>query len=119
MDEITYEQLAEGNHPATFLAGLLIGGLASALAMLFLAPQSGKETRQGIQHKAIELYDQTTASVKGAMAQVRTRAGQIKADVSDKAKELKQQGQDVLVEQLDRVSAATESGKKAIQGKPS
>jgi soluble cytochrome b562 len=63
------------------------------------------------------LRDQTTTTVEGAVAQVRTRASQIKADVRDKAEELQQQGQDMLVEQLDRVSAAAETGKKVIQGK--
>jgi gas vesicle protein len=119
MDESTYEQVSDGKHLATFLAGLLIGGLASALAILLWAPQSGKDTRKEIQQKALELYNQTTASVEGALAQVRDRAGQIKANVSDKAKEIKLQGQDVLIEQLDRVSAAAKTGKKAIQGKAS
>ena len=105
-------------HPANFFTGLLLGSLASAVAMFLFAPQSGKETRQKIQQKTIELYDQTTATVQGAMAQVRTKAGQFKSDVSGKAKELKHQGQDVLVEQLDRVSAAAKTEKKAIQSKP-
>ena len=119
MDELTYEQESEGHHPATFLAGLLVGGLASAVTMLLFAPQSGKETRHQIQQKVLELRDRTTATMEGAVAQVRTKADQIKTDVSDKAKELKQQGQDVLVEGLDRVSAAAKSGKKAIRGKSS
>ena len=106
-------------HPANFLTGLLLGSLASAVAMFLFAPESGKDTRQKIQQKTIELYDQTSASVRGALAQVRTKAGQFKSNVSGKAKELKHQGQDVLVEQLDRVSAAAKTGKKAIQGKAS
>jgi gas vesicle protein len=119
MDASTCEQESEGNHPPTFFSGLLIGSLAGAVAMFLLAPRSGKETRQQIQQRVFELRDQTAATIEGAMVQVRTRAGQIKTDVNDKAKELKQQGQDVLVEQLDRVSAAAETGKKAIRGKPS
>ena len=99
-----------------FLAGLLLGGLAGATAMLLLAPQSGEDTRNQIQKKGIELRDRTTGIVEDTMAQLRARTGQFKADVGDKAQELKQQGQDVLVEQLDRVSAAAEAGKKAVQG---
>jgi gas vesicle protein len=104
------------NHSANFLAGIVIGGLTGAAAAILLAPQSGKETREQIRQKAAELRDQTTASVEDAVSQVRSKAGQIKDDVSEKAKDLKQQGEDVLVEQLDRVSAAAETGKKAIQG---
>ena len=51
------------------------------------------------------------------MAKIRSRAGQIKTEVTDKARELKQQGQDVLVEQLGRVSTAAENGQLAIEGK--
>lgn len=107
---------ADAKYPANFLAGLLLGSLAGAVAMLFFAPQSGKETRQQVQQRAIELRDQTAATVESALAQVHTLTGQFKTDVNDKAKELKQQGQDALVGQLDRVSAAVETRKKAVQG---
>jgi gas vesicle protein len=106
-------------HPPTFLGGLLLGSLASAIAWLLFAPQSGKKTRQQIQQKAIEIYDQSSATVEGAVTKVRTFADQFTGDISGKARELKQQGQDVLVEQLERVSAAAKTGKKALQGKPS
>ena len=43
---------------AGLLAGLLIGGLAGAMAMLFLAPQSGKETRAKMQQLSYELREQ-------------------------------------------------------------
>lgn len=102
---------------ANFLAGIVVGGLTGAVAAILLAPQSGKETREQIRKKAAELRDQTTSSFEDVVSEVRSKAGQIKDEVSEKAKDLKQQGEDVLVEQLDRVTAATETGKKAIQGK--
>jgi soluble cytochrome b562 len=55
--------------------------------------------------------------VEDVVSQVRAKTGEVKSTVSDKARELKKQGQEVLVDQLDRVSAAAESGKKAIQGR--
>jgi gas vesicle protein len=117
MEKTTPKHKAEAKHLDTFLAGLLIGSLAGAVTMLLFAPQSGQDTRLQIQETAIELRDQTEAAVEGSMAKIRTRAGQIKTEVTDKARELKQQGQDVLVEQLGRVSAAAENGQLAIQGK--
>ena len=57
--------------------------------MLLWAPQSGKETRKQIQEKAIELRDQTAATVESTMTQVRTMAGQVRDDISGRAKELK------------------------------
>jgi gas vesicle protein len=96
------------NNLAGVLAGMFIGGLAGALTMLLLAPQSGKDTRKQIQEKSIELRDRTTGFVEDTMAQVRSKANQITMDV-------KNYGQDLAVEQLDHVSEAAQAGKKAIQ----
>jgi gas vesicle protein len=68
------------------LAGLLIGGLAGAVTMLLLAPQSGKDTRMQI--------------IDGGRK---------------KFTEIKQQGQVLMVDQLDHVSEAALAGKKAVQ----
>jgi gas vesicle protein len=107
---------ATARHPATFLGGLLLGGLVSAIALFLFVPQSGQKTRQLIQQKAFDLRDQTTARVEVAKKQASSFAGHFKDDLSDKAKELKQQGKEVLVEQLERVSTAAKNGKKALQG---
>ena len=106
-------------HPGTFLIGLLLGSLGGVVTMLMLAPHSGKETRQQIQKKAIELYDRTSASAGTAVAKVRTSTDQARVYVIDKAKELKKQGQSVLGQGLGRISVAAENGQKAITGKAS
>lgn len=116
MENQAKEQKSRGMSTADFLAGLFIGGLVGAVTMLLIAPQSGKETRESIKKGAIELRNQTTASMEGAVVQVRAKANQVEADVKDKAMDLKHQGQDMLVSQLDRVSAAAAAGKKAVQG---
>jgi gas vesicle protein len=97
------------------LVGMLIGGLAGAVTMLLLAPQSGEETRMQIQEKGIELRDRTSGIVEDAMAQIRLDRNKLTVEGRQKAKELLQQGQDLVVEQLDRVSEAAQAGKKAIQ----
>jgi gas vesicle protein len=97
------------------LVGMLIGGLAGAMTMLLLAPQSGKDTRMQIQKKGIELRDQTTEMVEDTMSQVRSSVNKIALDSREKIKELKQHGQELAVEQLDHVSEAAQAGKKAIQ----
>lgn len=103
------------NNPKNILIGLLVGGLAGAVAMLLLAPQSGEQTRAQIEEKSIELRDQTTKNIKKAVQQVRSKTNQLTADVQEKAGELKQLGQDKLVEQMDRVSAALDAGKSAVE----
>jgi len=101
--------------PKNILIGLVVGGLAGAAAMLLFAPQSGVRTRAQIRRKGIQLRDRTTSSVKDALAQVRVNADEVTAGVREKAGELKQRGQDKLVEQMDRVSAALDAGKKAVK----
>ena len=97
------------------LVGMLIGGLAGAVAMLLLAPQSGEDTRLQIQEKGIELSDRTNGIVEDVMAPVRLDRNKFAVEGRQKASELLQQGQDLVVEQLDRVSEAAQAGKKAIQ----
>ena len=97
------------------LVGMLIGSLAGAVTMLLLAPQSGKDTRLHIQEKGIELRDRTNGMVEDVMAQVRSDRNKFTIEGYQKARELMEQGQDLVVEQLDRVSEAAQAGKKAIQ----
>ncbi len=97
------------------LSGLLIGGLAGAVTMLFLAPQSGKRTRIQIQEKGIELRDRATGIVEDAVAQVRLNGNKIARDGRRKANELLHQGQNLVAEQLEHVTDAVKAGKKAIQ----
>jgi len=116
MDNHDHEHENGVNQLGGFLAGLLIGGLAGAVAMLLLAPQSGKRTRAQIQLKSIELREQTTEAVEDAMAQARTKGRQIRAGVREQAEVLQQHGQAVLDEQKENWSALVEAGKTAVQG---
>jgi gas vesicle protein len=103
------------NNILSVLAGMLVGGLAGAVTMLLLAPQSGKETRMQIQEKGVELRDRTTEMVEDAMAQARLKANKLTIGGREKIKELKEHGQELVAEQLEHVSEAAQAGKKAIQ----
>lgn len=104
------------NNMLSVLLGMLIGGLAGAVTMLLLAPQSGEETRMQIRERGIELRDRTTGMVEDTLAQVRLKANKVTIGGRQKAEELLHQGQALVVEQLDRVSDAAQAGKKTIQG---
>lgn len=104
------------SNPGGFLAGLLLGGLAGAGAMLMLAPRSGKRTRVQIQNKSTELRDQVTEMVDDVMAQGRAKGRQIKIGIRREAHNLQKQGQDVLDTQMEHVADAVEAGKSALQG---
>lgn len=97
------------------LLGLVVGGLVGAGTMLLFAPQAGAKTRTELQQGAIRLRDKTSETVKGTIAQAKTKAGQIKEDVQIKVGNLQHKGQDLLARQFDRVSHAAEAGKKAIE----
>jgi gas vesicle protein len=97
------------NNAKNVLIGLLIGSLAGAAVMLLFAPQSGKRTRAQIRLKSIQWLDRTTDIGKNALAQVRYDTREITAGVREKAGQLKQLGQEKLVKQLDRVSAAVKA----------
>jgi gas vesicle protein len=94
MDNNSHENGNDVNNPSGFLAGLMVGGLAGAGAMLLLAPRSGKKTRAKIQQKGVELREQTGESVVGAVAQARTKARQTATSLRKQAEELQQRGQD-------------------------
>jgi gas vesicle protein len=109
------EPQVHSNNIFSVLAGMLIGSLAGAVTMLLLAPRSGKDTRTQLMEKGIELRDQTTEAVENTMAQVRSNAHNFTMSGREKAKELLQQSEALVIEQLDHVSEAAKAGKKAIQ----
>lgn len=109
------EYARPANNTLSVVLGMLIGGLAGAVTMLLLAPRSGRDTRMQIQEKGIELRDRAAEIAEDTMAQVRLNANKITAGGREKAKELLQRGEELVIEQLDHVSEAAKAGKKAIQ----
>ncbi len=107
--------MTNNNNVLGVLAGVFVGGLAGAVTMLLLAPQSGEDTRSKIQEKSIELRDQTAEMVEDAMAQIRLERKKLTRTGRDKAKELLEQGQDLVAEQFKHVSDAALSAKKSIE----
>ena len=97
------------------LTGILVGGLIGATAMLFLAPRSGEEMRAEVRDKAVDFKDRTSETVKDTVSQVVSKAGNLSGGLKGKSQDFKHRGQDVLIEQLDRVSEAVEAAKKAIE----
>ena len=110
-----HEHSSNVNHPGSFLAGMLMGGLAGAGAMLLLAPKSGKRTRAQIQSKSTELRTLATEAMDEAMTRTRGKARRLTAELREKTKEIQQRGQDVLAEQTARLSATVAAGQTALQ----
>jgi gas vesicle protein len=97
-----------GMNVSGVLVGMLVGGLAGAVTMLLLAPQSGEDTRKLIQKKGIELRDRTGELVEDTVSQVRTGAQKVQMSIKD-------YGKLQAAEQLDHLSEAAQAGKKAVE----
>jgi gas vesicle protein len=70
-----------------FLAGLLLGSLAGAAAMLLFAPRTGKETRAKLQKQGAKLRHQAAKRIKKQSTQLRHEATERMTDAGDKAHE--------------------------------
>jgi gas vesicle protein len=77
--------MSDRNEFGAFAVGLVIGGLAGAVAALLFTPQSGEQTRAQIKEKSIELRDKAQQSSQEAM----TRADEL-------GRQLKEQGQNAV-----------------------
>ena len=98
-----------------FIGGALAGVLVGAVAMLLVAPQSGKRTRAKIQQKSNELGEMMSDTVDNALTQTRRKARQLKASARHQTKAIQHRGQAVLDDQKERLSTLVEAGNTAIQ----
>lgn len=109
-------EYGEHTRPAKpVMTGLLLGGLIGAATALLFAPRTGEETRAEIRDKAMELRDRTADTVKETVAQAKTKAGDLRHGVVEKAEELTHRGRRVATQQLDRAADAAERAKDAVQ----
>jgi len=105
-----------------FVAGAVIGGLAGALTMLLMAPQSGERTRRQIRRKALKLRDQVADNAEGAMEKAEEsldealeRVRKLRKETIHRVDDVQQRGQDLLEEQRDRVKDAVSAGKGIVR----
>lgn len=123
MEDYNGEDEHYGHTIRGFLAGVLVGGLAGAGAMLLMAPQSGQRTRVQIRRKGMDLRDQAVNSMQGAMDQARATSQEITANVHEQADKLQleaekmqMRGQHALDVQKERWAPVVEAGKTAVNG---
>ncbi len=97
------------------VTGLLIGGLIGAATALLMAPRSGEETRAEIRNKAMDYRDRTRDVVNETVSQAKSKAGEMKDGVLEKAEDLKRRGKQTAAQQLDHMAQAAEAGKSKVQ----
>ena len=98
-----------------FLLGVMVGGLAGVAATLLMAPQSGKDTRDQIQAKGIQLRDDATAAAEDTVAQVRLKGQQISSDIREKAGAFQQQGQHLIDDKREQLSTLVAGENNALK----
>lgn len=76
------------------------------------------EITDGVREKADDIQLQIMEKAEQIQHKVAGKAEEFQHKVAGKAEEIQHQGQDMLVEQLDRVVAAAEAGKEAIKSEP-
>jgi gas vesicle protein len=96
------------------LTGLLIGSLAGAVTMFFLAPRSGAKSRKQIQEKSIELREQASEMIDDVMKKARSEGKKFSKNGSHKAQKLMHTSQEFVNDQLEHVTEVVKAGKKAI-----
>ncbi len=87
----------------------MVGGAIGALAALFFAPRSGKETRELIAHKA---QDGKEAIGEGAR-KGKERIVEKRDEVASEAKELINKAKNISSKEKEIVLEAIEAGRKA------
>ena len=93
------------NNQWNLLGGLLVGGMAGAMTMLLMAPQSGKKTRAKIRMKSIELRNQAADTIEDVLDETRDKVHHIKKSVNNQAEAIQQRGQELV-----------EAGSMKVQG---
>ena len=91
-----HEDSSSGNWLATFAAGLLLGGLVGAVAMLLLAPRAGAKTRSQLQKQGAKLRHQMTEGMEEVVAGAGDKAQQITDSVQQGVGDLQQHAKTML-----------------------
>ena len=101
-----------GHSARGFVAGMLLGSLAGAAAMLLLAPESGRRTQVRIRRTSRDLRDQLRAEAADVAAKVGAQAEQLERE----ADKMGQRVEHVLDVQKERWAPVVEAGKTAVKG---
>jgi gas vesicle protein len=105
--------MAERDNFGSFLAGIVIGGIAGAVVALLYAPQTGEQTRAVIKEKAIELVDKTTETVEDTYKKAQVAA----SDAVDKAQGLIKQAETKAGKLIEKNQVTLETPKPATPKK--
>ena len=102
----------------TFFMGLIVGGIAGAIATVLYAPKSGEETRKVLRDKKEEFSEKANVTIDEAYKQAEIVAKDTKGkfndlanatksyadDLAKKGKDFVETGNDKLKDSMDKIS---------------
>ena len=114
---------------SSFLKGFLIGGLIGAVSALLFAPKSGREMREDISRRSLELKDDVELKLEQAvkraeelLAESRQKLEQFRNDAKTELKHLEDtaaakytKGKDALKDEKGRIKEAVHAGVAAYK----
>ena len=115
MNNLNQEYMHSKSNAVSVVVAILVGGLAGAMTMLFLAPQSGRVLRRQIKKKGVELRKRSTQLAEDAMEQMNSKSKKLTKGGRKTIKDFKKKSKEFAVEQLDHVSEVVEAGKTAVK----
>ena len=113
----------------SFFKGFLWGGIAGAIAALLFAPKSGKEMREDIRKRSMELRDDAVARLELAqkkaediLLETKKQLGELKLNAESAVKDLADaagsqlaEEKTAIVEEKGRIKDAVAAGVKAYK----
>ncbi len=119
-------QQDSGAYTKGFVFGAMIGGAVGALTALLLAPKSGKELRQDIADKSLDMYDKASDYMADVQENVGNKVndtyneGRIKAEsiisnAKRQARELLNDAEGILSEAKDKAYATKDNVQDKIE----
>lgn len=94
-----------------FFKGFLFGGIVGAVVSLLYAPKSGKEVREDIRKRSLDLRDDAEAKLELAQK----RAEEVMADTRKQLEELRKDAESAVQELKSRATGFYEEGKSTVE----
>ncbi len=107
--------MSNGNDGSDFIKGVIFGGLVGGVIALLYAPKSGKEMRDEIKQRSLELMDEAESGLEFAQK----RAEEILADATQQIDELRKEAEKAAGDIKGDALKKYEKSKKSLDNEKS
>lgn len=103
--------MSDHSNGGEFFKGLFFGGIVGAVAALLYAPKSGKELREELRERTLELQD----DAQSRLALAQERAEKLMKQTQTQLDELRKEAEAAVEELKESASGKGASGKRAVE----